>query len=217
MKGTDNRVLSVLAFATATGANLLFAAAAFASEGAAAEGAAEGAAKGAEGGGIATILPPMGELIPVAIAFLILLVFMYKFALPVVIEMLDKRAETIRESLEKAEAAKVEAERLLAEYKETMAEARKEAATLLSQAKQAAEATRTDAQAKAQAEYDAMLEKARLAIEGEKDAAIAQLQASVADLSVAVAGKILGSELSKEDHLKVVEKYVSEAGSLNAN
>jgi F-type H+-transporting ATPase subunit b len=36
-------------------------------------------------------------------------------------------------------------------------------------------------------------------------------------VSVAVAGKLIGSELSKDDHLKIIEKYVSEAGSLNAN
>ena len=131
--------------------------------------------------------------------------------------MLDERAVTIRESLERAEAAKVEAERLLEEYKHTMAEARKEAGTILQQAKQAAESTRAEAAARAQTEYDAMLAKAREAIDGEKKAAIAALQASVADISVSVAGRLIGSELSKEDHLKVIEKYVSEAGSLNAN
>jgi F-type H+-transporting ATPase subunit b len=98
-----------------------------------------------------------------------------------------------------------------------MAEARKEAGTILQQAKQSAEATRAEAHAKATADYDDLLVKAREAIEGEKRAAIAELQRSVADISVAVAGKLIGSELSREDHLKVIEKYVSEAGSLNAN
>jgi F-type H+-transporting ATPase subunit b len=181
----------------------------------ASEAAAEGTAEAAESGGISAILPPAGELIPVAIAFLILLGFMWKFALPSVVQSLDQRAENIRESLEKAEAAKIEAEQLLAEYKQTMAEARKEAATILAQAKQAGEATRAEASAKAQAEYDAMIVKAREAIAGEKNAAIAELQASVATLSVAVAGKLIGSELSAADHLAVIEKYVNEAGSIN--
>jgi F-type H+-transporting ATPase subunit b len=191
-------------------ANLMVATAAFASEAVPAEG-------GEAAGGINAILPPMGELIPATIAFLILLGFMSKFALPTVIENLDKRAQSIAESLEKAEAAKVEAEQLLAEYKQTMAEARKEASTILAQAKQSAEATRADAATRAQAEYDALLVKAREAIDGEKQAAIAELQASVARISVAVAGKLIGSELSTEDHLRVVEKYVNEAGSLNEN
>jgi len=182
------------------------------------EAAAEGGEAAAEGGGAAAILIPIPqELIPALISFAIVFFILAKFAWPAISNMLDQRAETIRESLEKAEAAKVEAERLLVEYKETMAEARKEAATLLSQAKQSAESTRSEAQAKAQVEYDAMLEKAREAIEGEKQAAIADLQASVAQLSVAVAGKLIGGELTDDDHLKIVEKYVSEAGSLNGN
>jgi F-type H+-transporting ATPase subunit b len=131
--------------------------------------------------------------------------------------MLDERADNIRESLERAEAAKIDAERLLGEYKQTMADARKEAGSILQQAKQAAEATRLEGTAKTQAEIDEMLSKARESIEGERRAAIASLQASVADLSVAVAGKLIGSELSADDHRAVIEKYISEAGSLNAN
>jgi F-type H+-transporting ATPase subunit b len=163
------------------------------------------------------IIPKLAEFIPAVISFTIVFFVMSKFAWPAISDMLDKRAETIREALERAEAAKIEAERLLEEYKLTMAEARKEAGTILQQAKQAAETTRSEASAKAQTEYDALLVKAREAIEGEKRAAIAELQQSVADISVAVAGKLIGTELSKDDHLKVIEKYVSEAGSLNAN
>lgn len=181
--------------------------------------AAEGGEAAAENGGgaAAVLIPKPAELVPALISFLIVFFILAKFAWPAISDMLDKRAETIKDSLERAEEAKIEAERLLAEYKEQLAEARKEAASVLTQAKQAAEATRSEAAAKAQAEYDAMLVKAREAITGEKQAAIAELQASVADLSVAVAGKIIGSELSAEDHAAVIEKYLSEAGSLNAN
>lgn len=164
-----------------------------------------------------SIIPNLAELIPAIISFAIVFFVLSKFAWPAISDMLDKRADTIRDGLERAEAAKVEAERLLEEYKQTMAEARKEAGTILQQAKQSAESTRTEAQARAQAEYDDLLVKAREAIEGEKRAAIAELQRSVADISVSVAGKLIGSELSKEDHLKVIEKYIAEAGSLNAN
>ena len=163
------------------------------------------------------LIPKLSELIPAAIAFLIILFVASKFVWPPITDMLDERAANIRQSLERAEAAKVEAERLLEEYKHTMAEARKEAATILQQAKQAAESMRSEAAVRASAEYDELLTKAREAIEGEKLAAISELQHSVAELSVAVAGKLIGSELSQADHLRVIEKYVSEAGSLNAN
>ena len=163
------------------------------------------------------IIPNTAELIPALIAFLIIFLILNKFAFPAIVGMLDKRSDTIREGLERVEAARVEAERLLEEYRHTMSEARKEAGVIMQQAKQSAEVTRLEMAAKAQAEYDAMLEKAKEAIEGEKRAAIAGLQSSVAELTISVAGKLIGSELSDEEHLKVVEKYLAEAGSLNAN
>ena len=163
------------------------------------------------------LIPKLQELLPAAVSFLIILVVASKYVWPPITAMLDERADNIRESLERAEAAKIDAERLLTEYKQTMADARKEAGSILQQAKQAAEATRLEGTAKTQAEIDEMLSKARDSIEGERRAAIASLQASVADLSVAVAGKLIGSELSADDHRAVIEKYISEAGSLNAN
>lgn len=166
---------------------------------------------------MSAIIPNPAELIPALISFAIVFFVLSKFAWPAVSDMLDKRADTIREGLERAEAAKIEAERLLEEYKQTMADARKEAGAILQQAKQAAEAQRLEGTAKTQAEIDDMLTKARESIEGERRAAVASLQASVADLSVAVAGKLIGGELTDDDHRKVIEKYVSEAGSLNAN
>ena len=103
------------------------------------------------------IIPNLAEFIPALISFAIVFFVLSKFAWPAISEMLDQRADNIRESLERAENAKVEAERLLEEYKQTMAEARKEAGTILQQAKQSAESTRSEAYAKAQAEYDDML------------------------------------------------------------
>jgi len=179
--------------------------------------ASESAGSAASSGGVDAILPKMSEFLPALVAFIVVYVVLSKFAFPAVIGMLDKRADTIRESLERAEEAKVEGERLLEEYRTTMAEARKEAGSIIAQAKQAGESMRTESAAKAQEQYDDMLAKARVAIEGEKQAALAELQSSVAELSVSVAGRLIGADLSTEEHLRIVEKYVNEAGSLNAN
>jgi F-type H+-transporting ATPase subunit b len=71
--------------------------------------------------------------------------------------------------------------------------------------------------AKANEEREAILARAREEIQGEKRVALSELQASVADLSVAVAGRIIGSTLSAKDHAALIEKYVAEVGSLNEN
>jgi F-type H+-transporting ATPase subunit b len=210
MERTPTRMRRIALIAALALANLAFAASAFASE--AAEGSAEGGGVGAS-----ALIPKMAEFIPALISFLFVLLILSKFAWPSITSMLDQRAENIRESLEKAEEARMEAERLLEDYKKQMAEARKEASNLLAQARSSADATIAEANAKAQADAEALVEKARVSIEGEKRAAIEELQRSVADLSVQVAGKLIGEHLSPADHEAVIAKYLAEAGSINAN
>jgi F-type H+-transporting ATPase subunit b len=163
------------------------------------------------------IIPKVAEIWPAMLAFAVLFIFLWKFAFPPLTGMLDKRAATIRESLEKAENTRVEAERLLSEYKEQLAEARQESAKVIEQGRKVAESMKDEIVAKANEEREAMLAKAREEIQSEKKAAIAELQASVADLSVAVAGKILGSQLSSADHAALIERYVAEVGGLSEN
>ena len=61
-----------------------------------------------------------------------------------------------------------------------------------------------------------MIEKAKVAIEAEKRAALKDLQNSMADTSIAVASRLIGEDFSDEEHRKLIERYVKEAGSLNA-
>lgn len=163
------------------------------------------------------IIPLTSELLVSLVSFGVLFVLMWKFALPPITKMLDERADKIRESLEKAEETRVEAERLLDEYKAQLAEARLESNRVIEQGRKVAESIKDDIVAKANEEREAILVRAREEIQGEKRAALAELQAAVADLSVAVAGRIIGTTLSAADHAALIEKYVAEVGSLNEN
>ena len=167
--------------------------------------------------GIGILIPNMSEFIPALIAFLVIWVVLAKFAWPMIVGMLDKRQETIKNNLDEAEAAKIEAQRSLEEYKKQLAEARREAAGIVDEARRAGEQVKADITAQAQAQADEMIAKAKKSIEKEKQAAIADLQSSVADLSVAVAGRFIGEGLSDADQRKLIEKYVAEAGALDAN
>ena len=73
-----------------------------------------------EGAGINAILPQMEEFIPMLVAFIILWIVLAKFGWPLFEGMLNKREETIKNSLEKSEEARQESERLLAEYREQL-------------------------------------------------------------------------------------------------
>ena len=167
-------------------------------------------------GGINAILPQMDEFIPMLIAFLILWFILAKFGWPLFNGMLEKREQTIKDSLEKSEQARIESERTLEEYKRQLEEAKSQASQIVAEAKRTGDAAKADITEKAQIEAAAMIEKARAAIETEKKAAIAE-QGSVADTSIAVASRLIGDDLSDEEHRKIIERYVNEAGSFNAN
>lgn len=170
-----------------------------------------------ESGGINAILPQMDEFIPMLIAFLILWFILAKFGWPLFNGMLEKREQTIKDSLEKSEQARIESEQTLEEYKRQLEEAKSQAATIIAEAKRSAELARNSITERAQEESDAMIEKARHAIELEKRAAVAELQGVVVDTSIEVASRMIGQDLSDEDHRKIIERYVNEAGSFNAN
>jgi F-type H+-transporting ATPase subunit b len=78
------------------------------------------------------------------VAFLVLFFVLAKFAFPPITKMLDERANKIRESLERAEDTRVEAERLLDEYKVQMAEARQEASKVIEQGRTVAESIKAE-------------------------------------------------------------------------
>ncbi|MDO4502308.1 MAG: F0F1 ATP synthase subunit B [Coriobacteriia bacterium] len=166
--------------------------------------------------GIAVLIPDMNEFVPMLVAFLIILFVLAKFGWPIVDNIVEKRATTIRTALKKSEEAQVEAERTLAEYKKELADAKAQAAEIVAEAKKTGEAVKADIEAKAQAEATAMIEKAKQTIEAEKKAAVAELQGSIADISTSVAERLIGESLTDDEHRKIIERYVNEAGNFNA-
>lgn len=168
-------------------------------------------------GGISAILPHMDEFLPMLVAFILLWIVLAKFGWPVFEGMLQKRETTIRTALAKSEEAQIESERILAEYKTQLADAKAQSAQIIAEARAVGESVKADITAKAQAEAADMIAKAKVAIEAEKKQAVAELQASVADVSVDVAARLIGEDLTDDEHRKIIERYVNEAGSFNAN
>lgn len=169
-----------------------------------------------EGGGVEAILPKMNEFIPMLVAFLILWFVLAKYGWPAFDGMLEKRATTIRDDLKRAEDARIEAEQTLQEYKKQLDEARSEAARIVSEARSAGEQAKADIAARASQEAAEIEARAHAAIQSEKKAAASELQHAVADLSLAVASKIIEKDLNDEEHRALVRRYIEQAGSIDA-
>lgn len=163
------------------------------------------------------LIPKMAEFIPALIAFLIIWVVLAKFAWPQILSMMDERGKRVQESLDEAETTKKKAIASRKEYDELVTDARRKSADIVLEARKDAEAERARIIEAAHKEAEDIIAKAHANAEDERNAIYAAAAASIADLSVSVASKIVGETLDQDgEQRRLIERYVKEAGSLNA-
>lgn len=163
------------------------------------------------------LIPKMAEFIPALIAFLIIWVVLAKFAWPQILSMMEERGKRIQESLDEAETTKKKAIASRKEYDELVTDARRKSADIVLEARKDAEAERARIIEAAHKEAEDIITKAHANAEDERNAIYAAAAASIADLSVSVASKIVGETLDQDgEQRRLIERYVKEAGSLNA-
>jgi F-type H+-transporting ATPase subunit b len=165
------------------------------------------------------ILPHVDELVWGSIAFLILLIALWKLAFPKINQLLADRASKIRSGLEQAEQSKVEADKLLEQYRRQLDEARGEAAKIIEESKRTAEALRRELIAKAEQESQEIVQRARQEVQGEAARARQALQADLVSLSLELARRVIERELSQPETAKqLVERTIAElAGTAPGN
>lgn len=159
------------------------------------------------------LIPKPAELIPALIAFLVILAVMAKLVWPPVLEMMEKRQQKIQDDLDAAERSKVKAAEEAKSYESKILEAHHEADAIVAKAKKEAEEVRSAVLAKAQREAADIIAKAHGAVDSERHKAVIELSSSVVDLSVEIASKIIGNDLSVEEQRRLAEKYLAEVGT----
>jgi F-type H+-transporting ATPase subunit b len=143
--------------------------------------------------------------------FVGLLLLLAKYAWKPILSAVEERENTIKDSLEAAEKAKADMEAVQADNKRILKEARAERDALLAEAKKTSTQIVNDAKEAAQAEADKIAAAAQEAIQQEKNAAINDLKAQVAGLSVDIAQKVLQGELAdQKKQEQLVEKLVND-------
>lgn len=152
------------------------------------------------------VQPDPGLFIWTIITFLVLLTLLAKYAWKPLLELLEKREETIRKSLDDAEKAREELERLTTEGDEIIAKARSEAQSIIAEGKSAAEKVRNETIQMAREQASGLLDKAEKQIQAEKDKAIEEIKSEVVDLSLSVAEKLIKKNLSSEENQAMIEE-----------
>jgi len=150
------------------------------------------------------------------ITFLILLGVLTRFAWKPLLKALETRENEISQSLEDAEKAKQELERLSAESDEIIAKARSEAQGIVSEGKKAAEQLTATTLNKAKEEAMANLSAAKEQIKIERDKAIVEIKGEVVNLSLSIAEKLVKKNLSKEDNKSLIDESLKNVKGFEA-
>ena len=151
------------------------------------------------------VQPDPGLFIWTILTFLVLVGLLAKFAWGPLLEALERRRAAIAKSLEDAQKARQELERLQRESAEMLRQARVEAESIVSRSRSDAEALREELKQKSRAEAAAIVKNAEKQIQMETARAVQQIRNETVDLSVAIASKILKRQVSKEDHEGLIE------------
>ncbi|MDE3056676.1 MAG: F0F1 ATP synthase subunit B [Bacteroidota bacterium] len=151
-----------------------------------------------------------GLIIWTIITFAIVVLVLGKFAWKPLVAALQRREQNIHDALQRAEEAKKEAERVLAENKAALAKANEETARIIREGRELAEQLKNEILAKANDNAKDALLQAQEAIQREKEAALLQLRSEVADLAVTAAEKILDETLDAPRQKKMVDKVLQQ-------
>ena len=162
------------------------------------------------------LLPDSGLLIWMTLVFLVVFFVLWKWGFPSIIKMVNERKEYIDESLAKAEEANLRLANIQKQGEELLMEAREKQAQILREASETRDTIVGQAQEKAHEESARILSEAKAEIESQKQAAIRDIRAQVAELSVQIAEKILQKELSTSaEQTQLIDRLLDDVTSTN--
>jgi F-type H+-transporting ATPase subunit b len=168
------------------------------------------AAAAEEEGGSFLVSPDIGLMIWTLVVFGLSMFLLGKLAFPRIAEALDRRQHAIEESIDTADRIRKEADTILAEYRERLAEARSQADEIVARARKTGEAAEAELISDGRAKREELMEQTRRDIEAETRRAILEIRAEVADLTVLATEKVTRKTLTDSDHKRLVEEALAE-------
>ncbi len=141
--------------------------------------------------------------------FILLLIVLGKFAWKPIAQALEARERAIEDNIVKAEGAAAEARVMLADYEKKLAGAADEVRAMLEEARRDAEHTKqeivAEARTAAKDEHDRVMRDINTA----KDQALKELAEKSTNIALDLAGKIVRTQLTKDDHANLVKEAMS--------
>lgn len=168
---------------------------------------------GAHGVPKGEILPPVKQGLPAMLAsfatFLIVLTILGKTVWPQIQKGLTDRENKIKEEIEAAEMARLQAKDALEQYQQSLAQARAEAQKMLEQAKAQQQAEIAQRKQQMDVELSELRAKAMADIEAARRGALNDMYSQAGQLATMAAGKILRREVNAGDQQRLIEESLS--------
>ena len=149
-------------------------------------------------------------LISYLINYVVLLMLLGALAYRPLLNALDSRVDSIRESLAAADRAREEAATSRSAIEEELNEARREGQRLLDQAREAAERFREEEMERARQSAEEFSERARADIARERDAAVNEVRAAFGDLAISAAERIIRRSVDRQAHQELIDQVLAE-------
>jgi F-type H+-transporting ATPase subunit b len=157
------------------------------------------------------LLPAWYDIIWSGLWFIIILVVVWKVALPKLTKMLDERSAAIEGNIAKADEAQKQAEAALEEYTRQLAEARTEAGEIREAAREDGKKIVAEAKDAASSEAARITATAHTQIEAERQTALVSLRSEVGSLAIDLAGGVVGETLSDDARATaVVDRFLAD-------
>jgi F-type H+-transporting ATPase subunit b len=156
------------------------------------------------------VQPDPGLFIWTIATFLVLLLLLAKFAWKPLLQALESRQATIRQSLEDAQKAKEELERLQTQSAQIVRQARVEAEAIIAKTHADAERLGEELRLKARQEAEGIIRNAERQIQNETRRAVQEIRNEAVDLSVTIASKLLKRHVSKEDNARLIDETLKQ-------
>ena len=144
------------------------------------------------------------------ITFSIAVFVLWKFAFGPLQKIIDERRAGIQESMDVAEETRIEAHRLLKEYKATLAKVRTEAEEILERSRTTGEHTKAEIMAAAKAQSERVLTQAHEQIERDTRAALRELKGQIAELTALATEKVAAGSLTAADQQRLIDEALAE-------
>ena len=169
--------------------------------------------EGAENG--AWLPHDIAEVFWGTLAFMIIAILLWKFAKNPGAGALKKRTIGIEETLDKARSARDAAEGERDEIKAALADSDTEAARIIEDSRQAADALTSEVAARAESDVELAKERADIDLAATRGQMEADLSGELSRLALGAAEKVVEGSLDDNSQQRLIDSYIGQVGTQN--